>query len=146
MFYVAGYPVKLFADDVFAGDGLSLLPILNQRLLDFYPRAEIPAGTYRWQRETVKTVAVKAVLVSFNFRRANCEFVGEFSKNIYENMEWLIKNGHSKWKAVDLDYPLKGWEQYDCVKNRLQKLRQVRRPPGKINPILEAVKDILGPE
>ncbi len=146
MFYVAGYPVKLFADDVFAGDGLSLLPILNQRLIDFYPRAEIPAGTYRWQRETVKTVAVKAVLVSFNFRRANCEFVGEFSKNIYENMEWLIKNGHSKWKSVDLDYPLKGWEQYDCVKNRLKKLRYIKRPPGEINPILEAVRDILGPE
>ena len=36
-------------------------------------------------------------------------------------MEWLIKNGHPKWKAVDLDYPLKGWEQYDCVPQYLGK-------------------------
>jgi TRAP transporter TAXI family solute receptor len=146
MFYVAGYPVKLFADDVTEGDGLTLLPISNQRIVDFYPQAEIPANTYRWQRETVNTVAVKAVLVSFNFRRANCEFVGEFSQNLYENMDWLIKNGHSKWKSVDLEYPLKGWEQYDCVRIRLQQSRRLRRAPAEINPILKAVKDILGPE
>ncbi len=146
MFYVAGYPVKLFAEDVFEGDQLALLPISNKSITEFYPPASIPANTYRWQHKTVNTVAVKAVLVSFNFRRANCEFVGEFSKNIYENMDWLIQNGHSKWKSVDLDFPLKGWEQYDCVKNRLQKTRTIRRSPGEINPILKAVKDILGPE
>ncbi len=146
MFYVAGYPVKLFAEDVFEGDELALLPISNKSITEFYPPASIPANTYRWQQKTVNTVAVKAVLVSFNFRRANCEFVGEFSKNIYENMDWLIQNGHSKWKSVDLDFPLKGWEQYDCVKNRLQKTRTIRRSPSEINPILKAVKDILGPE
>lgn len=146
MFYVAGYPVKLFAEDVFEGDQLALLPISNKSITEFYPSASIPANTYRWQQNTVNTVAVKAVLVSFNFRRANCEFVGEFSKNIYENMDWLIQNGHSKWKSVDLDFPLKGWEQYDCVKNRLQKTRTIRRSPAEINPILEAVKDILGNE
>jgi TRAP transporter TAXI family solute receptor len=146
MFYVAGYPVKLFADDVTEGDGLILLPISNQRIVDFYPQTKIPANTYRWQRETVDTVAVKAVLVSFNFRRANCEFVGDFSKYIYENVDWLIKNGHSKWKSVDLDYPLKGWEQYDCVRTRIQQTRRFRRAPAEVNPILKAVRDILGPE
>jgi TRAP transporter TAXI family solute receptor len=146
MFYVAGYPVKLFADDVLEGDELTLLSISNKSIIEFYPQAKIPANTYPWQQKTVNTVAVKAVLVSFNFRRANCEYVGEFSKNIYENMDWLIQNGHSKWKSVDLDYPLKGWEQYDCVKSRLQKTRYIRRSPAEVNPILEAVRDILGPE
>ncbi len=145
MFYVAGYPVKLFAEDVSESDGLALLPISNQRVAEFYPEAKIPANTYRWQQETVDSVAVKAVLVSYDFRKANCEFVGEFSRYVYENMGWFIQNGHSKWKSVDLDFPLKGWEQYDCVRNRLKKVRYIKRPPGEVNPILEAVKDILGP-
>jgi hypothetical protein len=71
MFYVAGYPVKLFKEDVSDGDGLVLIPILNKSIVKFYPKSEIPANTYPWQPETVKTVAVKAVLVSFDFRRAN---------------------------------------------------------------------------
>ena len=144
MFYVAGVPVKLFMEDVNADDGLALIPIYNKSITEFYPPAEIPANVYSWQQAAVNTVAVKAVLVSFNFRRANCEFVGEFSKNIYANLDWLMANGHSKWRSVDLDYPLRGWEQYDCVKNRLQKKRTVRKSPAEINPILEAVKDILG--
>jgi TRAP transporter TAXI family solute receptor len=145
MFYVAGYPVKLFVEDVSKGDGLALIPISNKSIVEFYPQTKIPANIYRWQQETVNTVAVKAVLVSFNFRRANCEFVGVFSKNIYENMDWFIQNGHSKWKSVDLDYPLKGWEQYDCVKNRLQKTQYIKKSTVEVNPILKAVKDILGP-
>jgi len=144
MFYVAGYPVKLFTDDVSAGDGLALISITNKSIVEFYPQTTIPAKTYRFQQETVNTVAVKAVLVSFNFRRANCEFVGEFSKDIYENLDWLIQNGHSKWTSVDLDYPLKGWEQYDCVKVRLPKKQDIKISPAEVNPILEAVKDILG--
>lgn len=145
MFYVAGYPVKLFVEDVSMNDNLALIPILNKNIVEFYPQVKIPANTYRWQQETINTVAVKAVLVSFNFRRVNCEFVGEFSTAIYENMDWLIQNGHSKWRSVDLDYPLKGWEQYDCVKNRLRKLQYIRKSSAEVNPILNAVKDILGP-
>jgi TRAP transporter TAXI family solute receptor len=144
MFYVAGYPVKLFADDVSENDGLALVPITNKRIVDFYPQAKIPANTYHWQQETVNTVAVKAVLVSFNFRKANCEFVGNFSKHVYENQDWFIQNGHSKWKSVNLDFPLKGWEQYDCVKSRIQKKQYIRQSPAEVNPILNAVKDILG--
>lgn len=144
MFYVAGVPVKLFMEDVTDDDGLALIPILNKSIVEFYPQAKIPANIYPWQQEDVNTVAVKAVLVSFNFRRANCEFVGEFSKTVYENLDWLIANGHSKWRSVDLDYPLRGWEQYDCVKNRLLKKRTIQKSPAEINPILDAVKDILG--
>jgi len=144
MFYVAGYPVKLFAEDVSEGDGLALIPISNKRIVEFYPQAEIPANIYPWQQKTINTVAVKAVLVSFDFRNANCEFVGEFSKHVYENLNWFIQNGHSKWKSVNLDYPLKGWEQYDCVKNRLVKIRSYKKSPAEVNPILKAVKDILG--
>lgn len=144
MFYVAGFPVKLFEADVTAGDGLDLLPITNKSIVEFYPTAEIPAKTYNWQQKTINTVAVKAVLVSFNFRRANCEYVGQFARILKENMDWLRENGHPKWKFVDLEFPLKGWEQYDCVKKYLARIpKAAPKPSVDINPILKAVKEIL---
>jgi len=144
MFYVAGFPVKLFEGDVNEEDGLALIPIVNNSIVEFYPIAEIPAKTYHWQHVAVNTVAVKAVLVSFNFRRANCEYVGKFAQVLSENMDWLKENGHPKWKFVDLDFPLKGWEQYDCVKKYLVKKPEATpKPSVDINPILKAVKDIL---
>ena len=120
MFYVAGLPVKLFRDSVKLEDELALIPIVNKSILEFYPGTEIPANTYTWQNESVSTVAVKAVLVSFNFRRNNCEDVGRLAQILHENLDWLRENGHPKWKFVDLNYPLKGWEQYDCVKKYLK--------------------------
>src|SRR5262249_58083752 len=69
MFYVAGYPVKLLKEDVTDQDGLALIPITNKSILEFYPQADIPAGTYSWQPAMVNTAAVKAVLLSVGFRR-----------------------------------------------------------------------------
>ncbi len=144
MFYVAGHPVKLFTEDVTEADGLALIPIFNKNILEFYPGSEIPGKTYSWQQDPVSTVAVKAVLVSFNFRGINCEDVGRFAQVVSNSMDWLKKNGHPKWKVVDLDYPLKGWEQYDCVKKYLQKPTQAARERTPVNPVMEAIKEILG--
>lgn len=144
MFYVAGYPVKLFMEEVSEKDELALVPISNKNILDFYPNAEIPANTYPWQPETINTAAVKAVLVSFNFRRLNCEYVGEFAQILKENIDWLRVNGHPKWKSVDLNYPLRGWDQYDCVKKYLvRRPRTTQKSSVDLNPILKAVKEIL---
>ncbi len=144
MFYVAGFPVKLFSENIVVEDGLKLIPILNKSIIDFYPQAEIPANTYDFQPDAVKTAAVKAVLVSYNFRRANCENVGQFAEHLAKNIDWLRSNGHPKWQSVDLDYPLKGWEQYDCVKKYLA---EPAPPPKKskeeLNPVLEAIKEML---
>jgi uncharacterized protein len=146
MFYVAGYPVKLFTEGVTEADGLALIPIFNKSILEFYPAAEIPGKTYSWQPNPISTVAVKAVLVSFDFRGNNCESVGRFAQVVASNMDWLKKNGHPKWKFVDLDYPLKGWEQYDCVKKYIQKPTQATATKDRtpMNPVLEAIKELLG--
>ena len=144
MFYVAGLPVKLFSENIAMGDGLKLIPILNKSIIDFYPQAEIPAGTYGFQSDAVKTAAVKAVLVSFDFRRANCENVGLFAKHLAKNIEWLRTNGHPKWQSVDLNYPLKGWEQYDCVKKYLaEPVPPPKKSTKELNPVLKAIKDML---
>jgi uncharacterized protein len=148
MFYVAGYPVKLLKEDITESDQLAVIPILNKSIVEFYPRAEIPAGTYAWQPAAVNTVAAKAVLVSFDFRRKDCDAVGKFAQIMASRQDWLQKNGHSKWKAVDLNYPLRGWEQYDCVRKYLGKPTAAAttgttaaKPGG--NPVFDAIKGVL---
>jgi TRAP transporter TAXI family solute receptor len=144
MFYVAGFPVALFSEQVTVGDGLHIVPIGNKSITEFYPVAQIPAGTYPWQSQSVSTVAVKAVLVSFDFRGSNCDSVGEFANIVYDNLEWLKQNGHPKWKSVDLDYPLKGWDQYGCVKKHRRggNPRETGQPMEE-NPLLDAIKEML---
>jgi uncharacterized protein len=145
MFYVAGYPVKLFTDNVTEADGLALVPITNKSILEFYPAVEIPAKTYGWQPAPVTTVAVKAVLISFDFKRMDCEYVGRFAQIVSNNIEWLKKNGHPKWKLVNLESPLKGWDQYECVKKYLNKRpAQTAKQKSPLNPVMDAIKQILG--
>ncbi len=147
MFYVAGYPVKLLKDDVTEKDGLELIPITNKSITEFYPRAEIPANVYEWQKTPVNSVAVKAVLVSFDFRRRDCDNVGRFAQTMSRQMNWLLQNGHPKWKVVDLNYPLKGWEQYDCVRKYLGTAQAGTAAPTKPgpneNPVFNAIKGLL---
>ena len=146
MFYVAGYPVKLLTEGVTAEDNLTLVPITNKSITEFYPRAEIPAAIYAWQPAAVNTVAVKAVLISFDFRRKDCDAIGQFAQVVSTNLPWLVRNGHPKWKAVDVDAPLKGWEQYDCVARFLRKPGGASAPspkPSSLNPVMDAIKDLL---
>jgi TRAP transporter TAXI family solute receptor len=144
LFYVAGYPVKLFTEDVTADDKLALVPITNKNILEFYPAVQIPANTYKWQNQAINTVAVKAVLISYDFRGMNCENVGKFSKIVYDNLAWLKANGHPKWKTVDLNAQLKGWEQYDCVTKVIQPAaRRAPEKPRVVNPVLDAIKKMF---
>ncbi len=144
LFYVAGFPVKLFSEDVSAKDGLALLPITNKSILEFYPAVQIPSNTYPWQEQTVQTVAVKAVLMSYDFRGSNCDFVGTFARTIQDNLEWLKAHGHPKWKSVDLNAQVKGWEQYDCVRKAIKPApRRTPEKPVATNPVVDAIKKMF---
>jgi TRAP transporter TAXI family solute receptor len=146
MLYVAGYPVRLLKEDVSEKDELALIPISSKSIVEFYPRAEIPGGTYSWQAAAVTTVAPKAVLVSFDFRRKDCDTIGKVAQLVASRIDWLQKNGHPKWKAVDLNYPLRGWEQYDCVKKYLGKTVPASASgPNRagLNPVLDAIRGML---
>jgi len=146
MFYVAGLPVKLLAEGVTAADELVLVPITNKDIAEFYPRVTIPGGTYAWQPQAVESVTVKAVLVTFDYRRLDCDNVGKFAQLVSTNIETLVKGGHPKWKQVNLEFPLKGWEQYDCVKKYLNKPTARAATPqkgGELNPVMDAIREIL---
>jgi hypothetical protein len=144
MFYVAGAPVKLFAENIRQEDNLELLPVMNNQILDYYPGTQIPAATYAWQDKPVNTIAVKAVLISydFEFKSGNCEKVGKFARVLADNLDRLIQSGHPKWKDVDLHYNLKGWNQCDCVK-RYPGTPVQKKAPARPNPVLDAVKAML---
>ena len=61
-------------------------------------------------------------------------------------LETLQKNGHPKWKAVDLNYPLRGWDQYDCVRKYLGKAPAATSAGSTrqgLNPVFEAIKGML---
>ena len=148
MFYVAGYPVKLFTEEVTDADHLALIPITNKSIVEFYPTVDLPARAYAWYDKPVSTVAVKSVLVSFDFRRKDCQTVGRFAQVIARQLPWLAEHGHPKWKAVDLDYPLRGWDQYDCVRQALGKGSSPATAPrgasSGVNPVSDAINRALG--
>jgi len=117
MFYVAGYPVKLFTEEVTEDDKLQLLPILNKEISEIYNvSTTIPRTTYSFLGDDLQTIAVKAVLITYAYKRANCDRVGNVARIISDELDWLRVNGHPKWNNVDLDFKLNGWEQYKCVK------------------------------
>ncbi len=117
MFYVAGYPVKLFQDT--ATDGkLHLVPITHKSITEFYPISSIPGFTYSWQSETVSSIAVKAVLITYDYKWHHCKNIGNLAKIMYNNLGWLRQHGHDKWKNVDFDFQLRKWDQSVCVKKQ----------------------------
>jgi len=114
MFYVAGAPATLFSESTTADDKFQLIGV-DDKALDSYLTAVIPAGTYKWQESDVKTVAVKAVLITFSYAGEQCQNVAKVAKIIHENKAWLDANGHPKWREVNLDERLPKWPQYECV-------------------------------
>ena len=114
MFYVAGAPATLFSESTTADDKFQLLG-MDDKALDSYLPAVIPSGTYKWQESDVRTVAVKAVLITFSYAGEQCQNVAKVAKIIRENKAWLDVNGHPKWREVNLDERLPKWPQYECV-------------------------------
>ena len=117
MFYVAGVPVALFRDKVSKEDNLQLVPVQDKEITGIYNNTSvISSGAYPWLGKDIPTVAVKAVLISYDHKGPRCQIMGKVAKVIRNNIDWLRENGHPKWQEVDLDFELNGWTQYECVK------------------------------
>lgn len=115
MVTVAGRPVRFLRDAVTASDGFSLVPLTGAAIRDAYGATEIPAGTYPWQSQAVRTVAVTALLVTYDPDGRHCEMIGRFARHVVAGLSWLVKNGHPYWKRVDFDKPIKGWRPSECA-------------------------------
>ena len=131
MISVAGHPVGLLRDAVRVQDHLALVPVTARAILDTYVATEIPAGTYPWQPNPVPTVAVTALLVAHDAGRHHCATIGLLAQHVVAGLGWLVKNGHPYWKRVDLARPVRGWEQYDCVRHRAAPGSPAASPTGR---------------
>lgn len=155
MFYVAGAPASLFSDPSIDGARFHLLPIAEQPLLATYNQARIEAGAYPFQPEPVDVVAVKAVLMTFDFdpaknayHRDSCKAVSDFSNILVSNLDRLREEGHPKWKDVDLTALPPGWRVGDCVKTGLRAAYtvQCRKPEGALRAPAAAASDPVDKE
>lgn len=122
-FYVAGAPASLFADADIDPDEFHLLPITEAPLLATYTKAAIPADTYAFQTGPVDLIAVKAVLMTYDYdpaknayHRESCTTVSDFSSLVLNGMGQLRETGHPKWTSVDLTALPPGWKVGSCVK------------------------------
>ncbi|OBZ94148.1 C4-dicarboxylate ABC transporter substrate-binding protein [Pararhizobium polonicum] len=122
-FYVAGAPAALFKNNPIDGARFHLVPITEAPLLATYTRSRIAGGTYDFQKDPVDLIAVKAVMMTYDYdvkrnayQRESCKAVSEFSSLILNNLDKLQETGHPKWKDVDLTALPPGWQVGICVK------------------------------
>lgn len=123
LFYVAGAPARLFDDPAIDGSRFHLVDITEQPLLATYTASRIEGGTYPFQPDAVDLVAVKAVLMTYDYQpskseyhRNSCKAASDFASLVLNNLERLRAEGHPKWKDVDLAALPPGWKVGDCVK------------------------------
>jgi TRAP transporter TAXI family solute receptor len=122
-FYVAGAPASLFKNNPIDGTKFHLVPITEAPLLATYTASRIEGGTYAFQKDPVDLIAVKAVMMTYDYdskrnayQRDSCKAVSEFSSLILNNLDRLQETGHPKWKDVDLTALPPGWQVGVCVK------------------------------
>lgn len=125
-FYVAGAPASLFVKNPIDGSRFHLLPIRDEALMRTYTPTTIAAGTYSFQDAPVDLVAVKAVLMTFEYEpgrnayhRESCRSVQNFSRLIVDGLDRLQRDGHPKWKQVNLSALPPGWQVGACVSEGL---------------------------
>ena len=133
--FVGGKPVRLFKnlEDLTLPENVKYAPMLEQvhflpmdnpKMLEEYKPAQITKADYHFVSEPVSTIAVQAVLVSFDFGRLNnkarCAALGKFSRAIYEHIGDLQAAGHPKWKEVNLNSEINLWKKDTCAWNDIK--------------------------
>jgi uncharacterized protein len=123
LFYVAGAPTALFEDPSIDGSKFHLVNITEPQLQATYNKATIPAGTYPFQTEEVEGIAVKAVLMTYDYTPSksayhaqSCKAASDIAAVLLANLDRFRAEGHPKWKDVDLTALPPGWQVGDCVK------------------------------
>ncbi len=133
LIFVGGKPVPLFKnlEDIELASGgrnahllkkVHFVPLSSEKLMREYSKSSISADDYSFVTEDVPTVAVTAMLVSYDFsdsdgayQKMRCKQIATISGAIQENMTYLRANGHPKWKQVNLARKIGGWKKDKCA-------------------------------
>ncbi|MGE7370988.1 TAXI family TRAP transporter solute-binding subunit [Neorhizobium sp. NPDC001467] len=122
---IAGAPIAAL-NDRRLDNSFHLVPITDELLKASYKSVTIPGGMYPYQKTDVQTVAVKTLLMTYEYGTAknayyntSCKAVSDFTSLIIDHIDELRQSGHPKWKDVDLTEIPKGWEIGMCVRKGL---------------------------
>jgi len=136
---VAGQPAKLLADmKPEARQLIKLLrfdanqPASKAALRTYFP-ATVRAASYpNLLAEDVPGVAVKAFLVTYDYKLANtAEHLNRFARSLCRNFGALQAQGHPKWREVELGLPElgQGWSYYPQTERVLRNcLKDMPKP------------------
>lgn len=122
MFLVGGAPAPLLGDPRLDPAAFRLLPLTDPVLTAVYRPARIAAGAYPVAAAGVEVVAVRSVLMAYEFsatgnayHRASCAAVADAAQVALARLDRLQAEGHPKWRDLDpTDLPA-GWEISDCA-------------------------------
>ena len=132
-FYVAGAPTAIFQSPLIDPEQFHLLPITDPTLQAVYQTTSIPADTYPFQSDPIDVVAVKAVLMTYeynprrnSYHSRSCEAVSDVAHVISTQFRDLQQSGHPKWQQVDLTDLPPGWDVSSCVNAGLSPRYELR--------------------
>lgn len=144
MFYVAGKPTKQFLNlnevkSKYAHliEQVHFVPLDDRKMLEEYVPSEISSQDYAWFKGKIPTIAVKAMLVTYDFSAKNtpyyrmrCQQLSKVARAIRQNIEELRKQGHEKWKEVNLDEKVGFWELDFCSRDTQQPKTKSKKSGG----------------
>jgi len=127
--FVGGKPVRLFKnledltlpENQKYGDMLKdvhFIALDSPRMLEEYRPANISSSDYNFVEGNVPTIAVQAIMVSYDFSGANksrCEKLASLTKALKASLPSLKEKGHPKWKEVNLDANSGVWKRDGCA-------------------------------
>lgn len=128
--FVGGKPVRLFKnlEDLTLPENqkyaamleqVHFLPMDNAKMLEEYKPATITKADYNFVGDDVPTIAVQAVMVSYDFtrngNRRRCDKLGLLAKVLRKDLPHLAEKGHPKWKEVNLDAHAGQWKKDSCA-------------------------------
>jgi TRAP transporter TAXI family solute receptor len=127
---IAGQPAKLLVD--MKPEARRLIKLLkfdpnqpsNKAALETYVPATVRASSYpNLLPEDVPALAVKAYLVTYDFRTKSAEdYLRRFARSLCQNFSVLQGKGHPKWREVELALPDlgRGWLYYPASASELR--------------------------
>jgi TRAP transporter TAXI family solute receptor len=130
--FVGGKPVKMFKnmedmEKFTSGPNAGILsqvhflPIDDARLLKEYKPAILTHSDYSFVGADVPTIAVTAVLITYDYSmkdnayyQEQCHNMAVLGKALRDNLKELKASGHPKWKEVDLHAEVGDWKRDVC--------------------------------
>ena len=148
MFYVAGKPVKLFTTIAKLKENpkyqelaknVHMVPLDDPKMLEEYVSASLGTADYSWLETDVPTIAVKAMLVGFDFSQKKsayytkrCGELKALGTAIRSNIDQLRETGHPKWNEVNLDQEIGLWERDQCSFVDMEKIAREKEAAKKV--------------